>query len=415
MLDVKLLRSDLESVKRALARRGESPDVCDRIVQVDKHRRETLARAEELKAERNAASQEIGRLKKSGQSVEIEMERVRGIGDEIVRWDAVVAASDGEIETALLMIPNLPSPDLPDRDLLVVKVVGEARSHDTPHWDIGTSLGILDFERGAKLSGSRFYVLVGTGALLERALITFMLDLQLARGYREVIPPYLVSTESMRGTGQYPKFQDEYFKCASDDLSLIPTAEVPVTNLHRDEILETLPVRYVSATPCFRREAGSYGKDTRGIIRVHQFHKIELVKFVSPDDSAAELESLTQDAEAVLEALELPYRRVMLPANDLGFSAAKTYDIEVWMPSQNRYVELSSCSNFTDYQARRMRIRFRRGKKSKPELVHTLNGSAVAVGRCFAAILENGLRPDGSVVLPRRLRAYMGGIEIISA
>ncbi|MBL4889533.1 MAG: serine--tRNA ligase [Candidatus Lindowbacteria bacterium] len=417
MIDIRLLREDSEKIQAALSRRGGETTACTDLLQLDKARRKLIAQTEELKGKRNAASKEIGRLKKEGQDAESAMAETRTLGDEITKLDDELRDIDEKLRNKLLEIPNLPADDIPDTEEKVISTWGETVPHETNHWDIGTKLGIIDFERGVKVSGTRFYFLVGKGAELERALIAFMLDLQKKNGYTELIPPYVVSSESMYGTGQFPKFKEEAFICERDDMALIPTAEVPVTNYRRDEILDELPLKYVAHTPCFRREAGSYGKDTRGIIRVHQFNKIEVVHFVEPSKSFEVLEELTRHAESVLEALELPYRKILLPANDIGFSSAMTYDLEVWMPAQNKYVELSSCSNFTDYQARRMKIRYRPpsegNKKSKPEFVHTLNGSAVAVGRAFAAILENYLQEDGSVSVPEKLRPFMGGCEVI--
>jgi seryl-tRNA synthetase len=421
MLDIRRFREDPESVRVRLARRGGRIEAFDRIADLDTKRRSAITAGEELKARKNAASKEVGRIKQAKAATteaaalaEALMAEVRSISAEIEARDKEAAESEVEIERILLEIPNTPDDAIPDSGNQVMKSLGLTPEGREAHWDIATRLGLCDFDRGAKLAGARFYVLIGAGARLERALISFMLDKHLhEHGYTEVMPPLLVNIESMTGTGQYPKFAEEYFTCERDGLSLIPTAEVPVTNLHRDEILEELPRKYVAYTPCFRREAGSYGKDTRGLVRVHQFNKVEIVQFVRPEDSPAAHESLTRDAERILEALELPYRRVLLAADDIGFSAAKTYDLEIWMPGLNRYLEVSSCSNFTDYQARRMKIRFRREPKGKPELVHTLNGSGLAIGRTWAAILENNLQPDGTVVVPSALRPYMGGMEKI--
>ncbi len=418
MLDIKLIRDPAAraEVQRRLARRGGAFEAVDRVVALDEERRKAITAGEELKAKRNAASKQVGALKaRKAPDAETAplMDSVRAIGEEISRIDETVRGLEAEAEGLMLEIPNTPDDSLPDSGNREIRAVGATKPGTEAHWDIALRLGLADFERGVKLAQSRFYVLTGDGALLERALCTYMLDSALARGYKEILPPYLVNIASMTGTGQYPKFKDEYFACEKDGLALIPTAEVPVTNLHRDEIVEELPIRYCALTPCFRREAGAAGKDTRGVIRVHQFNKVELVKFVRPETSMEELESLTRDAEAVLENLEIPFHRVVLAADDLGFASTKTYDLEVWMPASNRYVECSSCSNFADYQARRMRIRFRPEPGAKPVFLHTLNGSGVAIGRVWAAILENNLQPDGSVIIPRVLRPYMGGREAI--
>lgn len=414
MIDIKLIRDTPDAVELALARRGLDVAVIDRIRALDVERRAAVTSAEELKARKNAVSREIGAKRTRGEDAAAETAAMRGIGAEIEAADGRAKSAEAGIEALLLEIPNLPDPSIPDRGNAVVSTRGETRTGGEPHWEIATRLGLCDFERGVKLAQARFHLLTGLGARLERALIDFMLATALETGrYTEVMPPLLVNTDSMKGTGQYPKFREEYFACERDGLALIPTAEVPVTNIHRGEILEALPAGYVAWTPCFRREAGSYGKDTRGLVRVHQFNKIELVRLVAPEDSPAALEELTADAERVLERLDLPYRKLLLAADDLGFAAAKTYDLEVWAPGLGRHVECSSCSNFTDYQARRTMIRFRREKGGKPELVHTVNGSALAVGRIWAAILENGLQPDGSVLLPKALHPFMGGRERI--
>jgi len=418
LLDIKLIR-DSESRKellRKLRRRGGEFSEIDRILELDSERRTLIARVDELKAKRNSNSKQVGVLKSRkapDEEVLPLMESVRAIGNEISLLDEKIRNIENSTSEIMLGIPNTPSDDLPDSENKVVKTVGEAVEGREAHWDISLRLGLADFERGVKLAQSRFYVLLGDGALLERALSTFMIDSAINRGYKEVMPPLLVNIASMTGTGQYPKFKDEYFACEKDGLALIPTAEVPVTNLHRDEILDKLPIRYCALTPCFRREAGAAGKDTRGVIRVHQFNKVEMVKFVEPKDSWNELESLVEDAENVLSTLKLPYRKVLLAANDVGFASAKTYDLEVWMPGSNRYVECSSCSNFTDFQARRMKIRYKFEQKSKPEFVHTLNGSGVAVGRVWAALIENNLQSDGTILIPEVLRPYMNGRERI--
>lgn len=414
MLDIRLFRGDdAPETLRRLKRRGPVPEGCDKLAALDEARRGIISSVEEKKSQRNAASKEIGALKKAGEPAEDKMAAVRELGAEISEQDEHLRRIDSEIEAVLMEIPNLPADDLPDTENRVIKEEGERRSGAEPHWDIGERLGLIDFAAGTKISGARFYLLKGLGAKLERALINYMLELAIDKGYEELITPYLVSSQSMEGTGQFPKFRDEAFVTEKDDLALIPTAEVPVTNLHREEILENLPLKYVAHTPCFRREAGSYGKDTRGLVRVHQFNKVELVQFVEPDRSGEALEELTRHAEEVLEGLGLPYRRILLAANDIGFSATKTYDLEIWMPGLDRYLEVSSCSNFGDFQARRMKIRYRTDPKSKPELLHTLNGSAVAVGRTFAAILENYVQPDGSVRIPEALQPFMGNLKEI--
>lgn len=411
MLDIKRIRDDPEGCARALARRGSGADL-ERLLEADRRRRAAIAEGERLRHEKKKAS-----------GPGADRDRLRAMGERIAALEGEAEAAGRDVEAVLLDLPNLPADDVPDGGAeanRVVRTGGPAPrpSHGVPHWEIGTRLGLVDFDRGAKVAGARFYVLTGLGARLERALVNFMLDLHVnEHGYTEVFPPFLVNGESMTGTGQFPKFADEYYTCERDGLSLIPTAEVPVTNLHRDEILDgaRLPIAYCAYTACFRREAGAAGKETRGVTRVHQFNKVELVRFVRPEDSPAALEELTGHAEAVLERLGLAYRRVLLAAGDTGFASAKTYDLEVWMPGQDRWVEVSSCSNFTDYQARRLKCRFRR--KEAPgaplELVHTLNGSGLAVGRTWAAILENGLREDGSVEVPEVLRPYLGGIDSI--
>lgn len=417
MLDIRRFREDPAAVRAQLSRRGGNFDSLDRIAELDAKRRSAITTAEELKAEKNTVSKEVGRIKQSkGDPADAErlMATVRAMTSSIATLDAEAAAAEAEVERILLEIPNTPDDTVPSSGNEIVKTLGLTPEGRESHWDIAVRLGLCDFDRGTKIAGARFYVLTGAGARLERALISYMLDKHtLEHGYTELLPPLLVNIESMTGTGQYPKFAEEYFTCERDGLSLIPTAEVPVTNFHRDEILEEVPRKYCAFTPCFRREAGSYGKDTRGLVRVHQFNKVEVVQFVRPEDSPSTLEALTRDAERILEGLELPYRRVLLAADDMGFSSSKTYDLEVWMPGLNRYLEVSSCSNFTDYQARRMKIRFRREPKGKPELVHTLNGSGLAIGRTWAAILENNLQADGTVVIPTALRTYMGGVERI--
>jgi seryl-tRNA synthetase len=389
---------------------------------LDERRRALLTDVEGLKSRQNAASKEIPRIRKEGGDADALLAEMKQLSDEVKGKDALVSEVEEELRLALLNVPNTPSPDVPigedDSANVEVRSFGGPRIFPfeaKPHWDIGTDLGILDFERAAKISGARFTVYKGLGARLERSVINFMLNLHTEEnGYTEILPPFLVNRDAMTGTGQLPKFEEDMFHVPAKDFFLVPTAEVPLTNLLRDEILDgdDLPIYYTAYTPCFRKEAGSAGRDTRGLIRVHQFNKVELVKFTKPEDSYAELDSLVWAAEEVLKRLELPYRIVRLATGDLGFSSAMTYDIEVWMPSYGRYVEISSCSNFEDYQARRAGIRFRREKGAKPEYVHTLNGSGLAVGRTVAAILENCQNADGSVSVPKVLQPYMGTPEI---
>ena len=423
MLDLNRFRTDPDAVKAGLARKGVPPSEVDEVLALDERRRDAIVRAEALKSNRNEVSKQIGALKKQGADTSAAQAQMRLAGEEIAALDLVSVGAEAEVRDRLMRLPNIPSAMVPDgRDESgnrVEKIWGEAPKmsfEPKPHDELGVALGILDFEAAAKMSGARFVVLRGAGAALERALISFMLDLHTSRhGYSEVLPPYLVKPHALEGTGNLPKFEADLFKVDGGDFYLIPTAEVPVTNIHRDEILEEtrLPVRYCAFTPCFRSEAGSYGKDTKGMIRQHQFHKVELVKFVHPDTSYEELESLTRDAEEVLEALGLHYRRMTLCTGDMSFSSAKTYDLEVWLPSQGRFREISSCSNFEDFQARRAGIRFKPAG-GKPRFVHTLNGSALAVGRTLVAILENFQREDGSVAVPAVLRPYMGGLEVVS-
>ena len=422
MLDIKLIRKHYEEVRRRIATRGEEyAKLVDRVYELDRRKRELQREVENLRALLNRKSKEYGRLKREGKEDETlkgELakikETLKGLEDELKRVEE-------ELNDLLLRIPNLPHPSVPvgedENDNVEVRRWGEPPKFDfepKPHWELGERLGILDFERGAKLSGSRFVVKRGLGARLVRALINFMLDLHGERGYVEMYVPHLVKPEILVGTGQLPKFEEDLFKCERDNLYLIPTAEVPLTNLHREEILkeEDLPIYYTAYTPCYRREAGSYGRDIKGLIRLHQFDKVELVKITKPEDSYEELEKLVADAERVLQELELPYRVVELCTGDLGFSAAKTYDLEVWMPSYNRYREISSCSNCEDFQARRMKLRYK-SKEGKNILCHTLNGSGLAVGRTLAAILENYQQEDGSVVIPKALRPYLGGLDRI--
>jgi seryl-tRNA synthetase len=420
MLDANLLRNDLEAVAARLSERGYTLDR-GRYQELDARRRSVLQEAEALKAERNRVSEEVGRLKRARENADALIAQQREVGDRLKALEAAEREVEAAFKEFLAGIPNPPHPSVPggrdEHANVEIKRWGQVPEIESPkdHVELGTSLGILDLDRAAKLSGARFAVLKGLGARLERALIAFMLDRQTRAGYTEVIPPYLVNAESMYGTGQLPKFEQDLFKTPHGEgaLYLIPTAEVPVTNLYRDEILplESLPLRHCAFTPCFRSEAGSYGKDTKGIIRQHQFHKVELVTFAAADQAEAELERLTADAEAILEALELPYRRVLLCTGDMGFSSQKTYDLEVWLPSQNTYREISSCSWFGDFQARRANIRAK-GKEGKPAFAHTLNGSGLAVGRTWVAVLENYQQPDGSVLVPRALRPYLGA-EVI--
>ncbi|WP_338833675.1 Serine--tRNA ligase [Moorella humiferrea] len=422
MLDIKFIRQEPEKVARGLARRGLEAGL-ERFLQLDGRRRSILVEAEALKNKRNQVSAEIARLKKKGEDAEELIVAMREVSDRIKELDAELRAVEEELEQELLRIPNIPHDTVPDgqsdADNKTVRHWGDIPRFDfepRPHWEIGERLGIIDFERGSKVAGARFVFYRGAGARLERALINFMLDLHtIKHGYTEIFPPYLVNSASMIGTGQLPKFAQDMFHVEGTDYYLIPTAEVPVTNLYRGEILngEELPIYHVAYSACFRAEAGAAGRDTRGLIRQHQFNKVELVKFTRPEESYEELEKLTRDAEEVLQLLGLPYRVVVLCAGDLGFSAAKTYDLEVWLPSAGTYREISSCSNFEDFQARRADIRFRPSPKEKPRYVHTLNGSGVAVGRTVAAILENYQQEDGSVIIPKALRHYMGGLEVI--
>jgi seryl-tRNA synthetase len=422
MLDLKLLREDLALVKKRLAARGTQIN-WNEFASLDHERRNALSNLEKLKEKKNRLSGEIGRIKKSGGDATRLMEEVEEISDAIRAAGRPLAEIERRFETFMLQLPNLPHESVSlGRTAEDNKEV--CRWRDPPrfdfpaknHWDIGEELDILDFARAAKLAGARFALYKGVGAQLERALINFMLDLHTReRGYKEILPPVLVNRAALVGTGQLPKFEEDLFRVADPEYFLIPTAEVPLTNIHRQEMLERedLPIRYVAYTPCFRREAGSYGQDVRGLIRQHQFNKVELVKFAEPEASYVELEQMLQDAEEVLKRLRLPYRVVELCTGDLGFSAAKTYDLEVWLPGQEAYREISSCSNCEDFQARRAQIRYRREKRGKPLFVHTLNGSGLAVGRTVVAVLENYQQKDGSIVLPEVLRAYMGGLDKI--
>ncbi|MFQ5464527.1 MAG: serine--tRNA ligase [Thermodesulfobacteriota bacterium] len=423
MLDIRFLRENLEEAERRLAARGGGVDLSG-FKALDERRRALLAETEALKQRRNEASEQIGRLKKEGRDASSILAEMQEVSARIKALDADVAASDAELSDFMLGLPNLPHPGAPvgtdEKDNPVVRTWGEPPefSHaPLEHTDIGEALGIIDTERAGRIAGARFALLKGPGALLERALINFMLDLHTTgHGYVEVLPPFITKASALVGTGQLPKFAEDLFKIEGRDNYLIPTAEVPVTNIHREEILAgaDLPVRYAAYTPCFRSEAGSYGKDVKGLIRQHQFNKVELVKFTTPETSYEELERLTADAEEVLKRLNLPYRVVELCTGDLGFSAARTYDIEVWLPGQNRYREISSCSNFEAFQARRASIRYRPAGGGKPRFVHTLNGSGLAVGRTLVAVLENLQTADGGVIVPEVLRPYMGGLEKIT-
>ena len=426
MLDTNFVRDNLDLVLRKLQTRGFSTEVLDRFTQLETERRSNIRKVDDLKALRNRESQEIGTLMKTGQKEEAESrrEQVRRIGEEIAEREAALNAIKADLNNLMIGLPNLPHESVPvgsdESANQEVTRWGTPRVFDfepRDHVDLGTALGILDLERAAKISGARFAILKGVGARLERALITFCLDVQTKRhGYEEVLPPFIVTANTLFGTGQLPKFEADLFKLADErGLYLIPTAEVPLTNIYAGEIIDgaRLPIKMTAYTPCFRSEAGSHGKDTRGLIRQHQFDKVELVKITRPEESYDELESLTRDAEVVLEELGLAYRRVALATGDLGFSSAKTYDIEVWLPSQNTYREISSCSNCEAFQARRAGIRFRRDQKAKPEFAHTLNGSGLAVGRLWLAVLENYQQADGSVVIPEALRPYLDGLESV--
>ena len=420
MLDMRLVREEPDRLREALRNRNEDDSVVDRVLELDEQRRTLLVEKESLQARRNELSKQVPKAAPDERASLIE--ESKGIGPRISDLDRQTDEVDRRLRDTMLRIPNTPHETTPvgkdEHENRQVGSWGEPRHFDfepLPHWDIGVKLGLVDFERASKISGTRFYALMGKGALLERAIINFMLDLHTREhGYTEVFPPVLINEESMTGTGQLPKFADDMYR-TQDDLYLAPTAEVPLTNLLRDEILsaDQLPIYYTAFTPCFRREAGSAGRDVRGVIRVHQFNKVELVKFVTPETSYDELESLTRNAEEVLKRLEIPYRVMALCTGDIGFSSAKTYDVEVWLPSQDTYREISSCSNFEDFQARRAGIRYRPDADAKPRFVHTLNGSGLAVGRTWAAILENCQQEDGSVVIPQALRPYMGGLDTI--
>ncbi|MGF9917505.1 serine--tRNA ligase [Paenibacillus ehimensis] len=424
MLDIKLLRADLDKVKQGMANRGKNLEELDRFTSLDLKRRELLQETEQLKNRRNVVSQEVAQLKKAKENADHLIEEMKVVGDRIKSLDEEIRGLEAELDTIILAIPNMPQADVPvggsEENNVEIRRVGEVPSFSfepKPHWETAQELDILDFESAAKVTGSRFVFYKGLGARLERALMNFMMDLHAdEHGYTEMLPPYLVNRDSLTGTGQLPKFEEDVFKIEGSDYFMIPTAEVPVTNYHRDDILglEDLPKYFVAFSACFRSEAGSAGRDTRGLIRQHQFNKVELVKMVLPEQSNEELEKLTGEAEKVLQLLKLPYRVMALCTGDLGFSSSKTYDLEVWLPSSNTYREISSCSNFEDFQARRANIRFRRDAKAKPEFVHTLNGSGLALGRTVAAILENYQQEDGSVLIPEVLQPYMGNVTRIS-
>lgn len=423
MLDIKFVRANPEKLKEALDKRGYQIDF-EEFLSLERERLALLREIEQKRAIRNSVSQEIAQLKKlksDNETIDKLIAEMRKLGDELGFIEQKLREIEDKVQNFMLFLPNIPHHSVPlgkdENENVEIRRWGEIPYFDFEpmnHWDIGEILGIIDFERAVKIAGSRFAIMKGLGARLERALINFMLDFHTQKGYIEIFPPILVNKVSMTGTGQLPKFEEDLFKIVDPEFYLIPTAEVPVTNIHREEILseDALPIYYVSYTPCFRKEAGSHGKDVRGLIRQHQFNKVELVKFVKPEDSYEELESLTRDAEEILKMLGLPYRVVALCTGDLGFASAKTYDIEVWLPGQGRYREISSCSNFEDFQARRANIRFRRRDKKGTEFVHTLNGSGLAIGRTLVAILENYQQKDGSVVVPEVLRPYMG-IDVI--
>ncbi|OGB87498.1 serine--tRNA ligase [candidate division WOR-1 bacterium RIFCSPLOWO2_02_FULL_46_20] len=424
MLDPKLIRNNPDAVKKGLKNRKADTFLVERFLAIDEEWRKLIIEVDELKAKRNTVSDQVGKMKKNGEAADDIIAEMKGLSTKVKELDEEQKKVEQRLNAISLEMPNTPHISVPvgidSRDNLEVRTWGDkpkfkfkAKAHD----EIGRNLGVLDFERAAKISGARFVVYRGMGAALERALINFMLDIHIKEhGYTEVLTPVLVNAKSMLGTGQLPKFAEDLFRCKDDDLYLIPTAEVSVTNLHANEIVQAkdLPIQYVCYSPCFRREAGSYGKDVKGIIRQHQFNKVELVKFAEPDKSYEELEKLTQEAEKILQRLGLPYRVVELSTGDLGFASAKTYDLEVWFPSENKYREISSCSNFESFQARRAGIRFRSGLNSKPEYLHTLNGSGLAIGRTFAAILENFQQEDDSVIVPEALRPYLHGTKVIN-
>ncbi len=424
MLDIKRVRDNFEEVKKILLTRNEDLGNLDEFEALDAKRRELIAKTEVLKAERNKVSEQISIMKRNKENADEVIARMRQVGDEIKELDTQLREVEEKFEYMMMRLPNIPHESVPvgttEDDNVEVMKWGELPNFNfeaKPHWDLATDLQIVDFERAAKVTGSRFIFYRGLGARLERALMSFMMDLHAEEhGYEEMLPPVIVNRDSLTGTGQLPKFEEDVFKLADTDYFMIPTAEVPVTNFFRDEIIDgdMLPKGFAAYSACFRSEAGSAGRDTRGLIRQHQFNKVELVRFVKPEDSYDELEKLTGHAEKVLQLLGLPYRKLLMCTADLGFTAAKKYDLEVWMPTQNMYREISSCSNFEDFQARRANIRFRREQGAKPEYVHTLNGSGLAIGRTVAAILENFQQEDGSVIIPEVLRPYMGGKEVIA-
>lgn len=423
MLDLKFVRENIDLIKKNLENRGTKLDLSD-FIKLEEDRRERIKQLDDLLHKKNIISSEISKLKKEGKDTKGKIEEIKKEDEQINNLEVAIRLTEDKISEIMFFIPNIHDKSVPigkhETSNVEIRKFGTPPEFDfttLPHWDLGEMLGILDFERASRMSGARFVLYKGLGAKLERALINFMLDLHTKKhGYLEIIPPLLVSEKSMIGTGQLPRFKSELYKCADDDLYLIPTAEVSLTNIHREEVLNAniLPLKYVAYTPCFRREAGSYGKDTRGIVRLHQFNKVELMKFTKPEDSFSEFESLLKDAEEVLKRLELHYRVVMLCTGELGFGSAKTYDIEVWLPSLNSYKEISSCGNFTDFQARRSNIKLKRERGSKLEYVHTLNGSGLAIGRTFLAILENYQEKDGSVRIPEVLIPYMDGIDKIT-
>lgn len=423
MLEIKYVRENIDIVKKALENRGGKADF-DTFIDLEKKRRELLQEIETLRHQRNTVSDDIAAMKKSGQDAQPRIIEMRQVSEQIKALDKVLSETESFIENFMITLPNIPHTDVPlgltEDDNRLEKQVGTPKNFDfepKTHGDIGEALGILDFARATKITGARFPLYMGNGARLERALINFMLDIHInEHGFTEALPPFIVNRKSLTGTGQLPKFEEDLFKLEGWDYFMIPTSEVPLTNIYSDEIIpeKDLPKKFTAYTPCFRSEAGSHGRDTRGLIRQHQFNKVEMVKYTTPETSFDELESLLASAEIILQRLDLPYQVVTLCTGDLGFSATKTYDIEVWMPGQNKYREISSCSNCCDFQARRAGIKFRREGAKKPEFAHTLNGSGLAVGRCFAAILENCQQPDGSVEIPEALRSYMGGQKVIS-
>jgi len=422
MLDLKLIRENRELVETALKNRGFKESLLE-ILSIDENRRKIIQEVEALKSAKNKLSDEIGKLKREKKDASAEMAEVGKLNVRIAGLDAELSKVDAKLNDALLVLPNIPDKSVPvgtdDKANPVVRTVGDIPKYTfkpKPHWEVGEALDIMDFEKAVKIAASRFLILKKAGAKLERALISFMLDTHVAAGFTEIYPPYLVNGKSMQSSGQLPKFAEELYKCSEDDLYLIPTAEVPLTNMHRDEVVkeDELPYKYVSYSACFRREAGSYGKDLKGLIRVHQFDKVELFKFTSPENSFTELESMLLQAEEILKILKLPYRVIQLCTGDMGFASAKTYDLEVWMPGLNMYKEISSCSNCTDFQARRANIKFKRKTTGKSEFVHTLNGSGLAVGRTMAALIENYQQENGDILIPEALKTYMGGMEKIT-